>query len=261
MLGRGATHRGRLVVVGVAASMLSAVAVLAAPSAAAGSTVVPVSTFTVSSTQCAGPALPIPAAVDSLLDVLTGAKDPVGLTSLGLGCTPLPAVLAPLVGTASASAVASPSGSATASAATTGTGLVEELADAESTLAASITLNAPASSVEFSIPYTSTGVSESGNTDPVDAGSSAFVLLTAIGLLPCTDGSRADPPAEGDLDAPSGSVSGTWDISISCPDGSDLAPQTIEVEAYASASTYSKGQAESAAANIQLHDVTATIDS
>jgi hypothetical protein len=237
-------------------------------SAAGTSSVVPVTTFTVTSTQCDGPSyLPVLYEGNVLVDVfeeiaaLEGLPPGEGESPPTLSsCSPLPDALSPLVGSASVSSVASPNGSATVSVQALGNEAVEESADVDTTLAGSITLSSPASSVDFSIPYTTSGVSQSS------ADSASIVAFSqSPGLIKCVDGSDgiwSPPPGQYDLSAPTGPGSGTWSLVFSCPDGSDLAPGVLGPAVYLLAGAYSdSGQTESASANFQMSSVTATINS
>ena len=241
---------------------------LPAPASAAGtSAVVPVTTFTVTSSQCDGPTyLPVAYEGNALADLfeelaaLEGLPPGDGETPPTLSsCSPLSDALSPLVGSASVSSVASPNGSATVSVQALGNEAVEESADVDTTLSGSITLNSPASSVDFSIPYTTSGVSQSS------ADSSAIVAFSqSPGLIKCVDGSNgiwSPPPGQYDLSAPTGPGSGTWSLVFSCPDGSDLAPGVLGPAVYLLAGAYSdSGLGESASANFQMNGVTATIN-
>jgi hypothetical protein len=232
------------------------------------STVVPVTTFTVTSSQCDGPTyLPVLYEGTLLADVfqeiaaLEGLPPGEGETPPTLSsCSPLPEALSPLVGSASVSSVASPNGSASVAVEALGNEAVEESADVNTTLSGSITLSSPASSVDFSIPYTTSGVSQSST------GSAAIVAFSqSPGLIKCVDGSNgiwSPPPGQYDLSAPTGPGSGTWSLVFSCPDGSDLAPGVLGPAVYLLAGASSdNGQTESASANFQMYGVTATIDS
>jgi hypothetical protein len=232
------------------------------------STVVPVTTFTVTSLQCDGPTyLPVISEGTVLADVfqeiaaLEGLPPGEGETPPTLSsCSPLPEALSPLVGGASVSSVASPNGSASVAVQALGNEAVEESADVNTTLSGSITLSSPASSVDFSIPYTTSGVSQSST------GSAAIVAFSqSPGLIKCVDGSNgiwSPPPGQYDLSAPTGPGSGTWSLVFSCPDGSDLAPGILGPAVYLLAGASSdSGQTESASANFQMNGVTATIDS
>jgi hypothetical protein len=239
-----------------------------AASAAGTSTVVPVTTFTVTSSQCDGPTyLPVLyegnvlASVFEELDALEGLPPGEGESPPTISsCSPLPTGLSTVVGSASVSSVASPNGSATVSVQALGNELVEESADVDTTLSASIALTSPASSVDFSIPYTTSGLSQTTS----DSASAAVAFSQTPGLTKCVDGSNgiwSYPPGQYDLSAPTGPGSGTWTVVFSCPDGSDLAPGVLGPEVYLLAAADSaSGQNASASANIVLHDVTGTIN-
>ena len=236
-------------------------------SAADTPTVVPVTTFTATSTQCVGPTyLPLLyeggslAALAAEIAALEG--QPPGSASVPTisSCTPLPTALSPVVGSASVSSVASPDGSATVTAQATGNEFVEQSAQVDTTLSASIPLSAPASSVVVSIPYTTTGLSQTGGND-------AFALVAfgqAPGAITCVDGSYglwSLPPGQYDLSAPLGPGSGTDSVRFFCPDGSDLAPGVVGLGADLLTWAHSdNGQTASASANIELHGLTATIN-
>ena len=169
--------------------------VLVSPSpawAAAGPTVVPITTFAVSSTQCDGPTyLPtlyqgnLLPEVEAELTALEGQPPGSGARSIPTvsSCSPLPAALAPVAGSASVSSTASPDGSATVTAQATGNAVVEESAQMNTTLSAAIPLGAPASSVVVSIPYATTGLAQTG-------GNTAYALVSfgqAPGAIMCVD--------------------------------------------------------------------------
>ena len=238
-----------------------------AASAAGAPAVVPVTSFNVTSAQCSGPTyLPVanPALqeADGELGALTGAApgaapSPPTFSS----CTPLPSAAAPVVGSASVSSVASPNGSATVSVQALGNQLVEESANVDTALSASIMLSSPAPSVTFSVPYTTSGFTQSGAEDPF-----ALVSFTgATGLTGCVDGSDgiwSNPPGDYDLESPLGPGAGAASVEVFCPDGSELAPGAVRVGVNLLANAYSdNGQPAAASANIALHGVTATINS
>jgi hypothetical protein len=239
----------------------------AAASAAGASNVVPMTSFTTTSTQCSGPTY-LPVANPALrqayaeLDALIGSAPGAGpYPPTFSSCAPLPSAAAPVVGSASGSSVTSPNGSATVSAQAVGNQLVEESASVSTTLSASLTLTSPAPSVTFSIPYTTSGLSQSGNEDPF-----ALVSFTAAtGLVACVDGSYglwSNPPGQDDLASPLGASAGTATVQVFCPDGSELAPGSVGAGVNLLANVYSdNGQAAEASADIALHDVTATINS
>jgi hypothetical protein len=244
-----------LVLLGSAASAANAPAALA------------VTSFTVTSTQCSGPtylpvAQPTLSEVYAELGALTGAAPGAGpYPPTFSSCTPLPSAAAPVVGSASVSSVASPNGSATVSVQALGNQLVEESANVYTTLSSSINLSTAAPSVTFTVPYTTSGLTQSGPENPF-----ALVSFTAAtGLIGCVDGSDgiwSNPPGQFDLAAPMGPGSGTASVQVFCPDGSDLAPGAVGVGVNLLANAYSdNGQAGAASANIALHGVTATINS
>jgi hypothetical protein len=166
------------------------------------------------------------------------------------------------VGSASASSVASPNGSATVSAEALGNEFVEQGADVDTTLTGSVSLSAAASSVTFSVPFTTTGLSQSGN--PEDA----FALISFeadTGPTNCVDGSYpiwSVPPGQYDLEAPMAPGSGTESVQLFCSDGSDLAPGAMNLSVTLLVNAYSNdSEAEAASANISLQGVTATVNS
>jgi hypothetical protein len=166
------------------------------------------------------------------------------------------------VGSASVSAVASPNGSATISAQALGNELVEQSANVATVLTGSVTLSSAASSVTFSVPYSTTGLWQSGN--PEDE----FALISfeaGTGPTNCVDGSYpiwSLPSGQYDLEAPMAPGSGTESVRLSCPDGSDLAPGAVTLSVGLLANAYSSDDvAESASANITLQGATATVDS
>ena len=128
------------------------------------------------------------------------------------------------------------------------------------TLSAAIPLRAAASSVVVSIPYATTGLAQTGGNE-----ASALVSFgQAPGAIMCVDGSYglwSLPPDQYDLSAPLGPASGTDSVRFFCPDGSDLAPGVVgfgtDVLTWASSDN---GQMAAASANIEMHDVTATIN-
>ena len=196
-------------------------------------TVVPVTTFAATSSQCVGPTyLPLLYEGGSLgalaAEIAALEGQPPGSVSVPTisSCTPLPTALSPVVGSASVSSVASPDGSATVTAQATGNELVEQSAQMDTTLSAAIPLSAPASSVVVSIPYTTTGLSQTGGND-------AFALVAfgqAPGAITCVDGSYglwSLPPGQYDISAPVGPGSGTDSVRFFCPDGSELAPGVV----------------------------------
>jgi hypothetical protein len=227
----------------------------------------PVTSYVVTSAQCEGPTyLPVlnPALEDvySEVDALLASRPGQGpYPPTFSSCTPLPAAAAPVLGSASGSSVASPSGSATVSVQALGNQFIEQSADVDTTLTASLTLSSPTPSVDFSIPYTTTGLTQAGTEDP-------FALVSfsaAAGLMPCVDGSDgiwSTPPGQFDLESPMGPGSGTASVHLFCPDGSNLAPGVVGLAVNLLANVYSdNGQTATATGNIALHDVTATVNS
>lgn len=255
---------------GLALSLMLLPSAASAASAAGTSTVVPVTTFTVTSSQCDGPTyLPVldPALFDvyGTLDELVGAPPGGGASPPSLSsCSPLPTELSPVAGSASATSVASPNGSATVSVQALGNDLVEESAEVDTALTGSVTLNSPAASVDFSIPYTTSPFTTSGYMPSGDTAFARVSFSGALGLLGCVDGSNgiwSTPPGQYDLEAPMGPASGTATVQPSCPDGSDLAPGVVglQVDLLADANSGDSAQA-AASANIEMHGVTATIN-
>jgi hypothetical protein len=238
-----------------------------AASAAGPATVVPVTSFTVTSTQCDGPTYgpvlyPALNEVYAELDSLVGSPPGEGASPpVFSSCTPLPAAGSAVYGSASVSSVGTPNGSATVSVQALGNELVEQSADVDTALTASMTLTSATTSVNFTVPYTTSGLSQTGTDDD------AFALVSfssAIGLINCTDGSYgtwSTPPGQYDLASPSGPASGTASVTLFCPDGSQLAPGVVGLGVNLLADAYSDNDSQSAAgANIQLNDVTATIN-
>jgi hypothetical protein len=254
-------------VVGALGGVALSLVLLASAASAAGTTPsLALTSFTVTSTQCSGPTY-LPGAEPTLseiygeLSALTGAAPGTGpYPPTFSSCTPLPSAAAPLVGSASVSSVASPNGSATVSVQALGNQLVEQSANVYTTLSSSITLSSPASSVTFSVPYTTSGLTRSGTENPF-----ALVSFTAAtGLVGCVDGSDgiwSNPPGQYDLAAPMGPGGGTASVQVFCPDGSELAPGPVGLGVNLLANAYSdNGQPGAASANIALHGVTATIN-
>ena len=166
-----------------------------------------------------------------------------------------------MVGTASVSSVATPDGSSTVSVQALGNQLVEESANVDTALSASITLSSPAPSVTFSVPYTTSGLTQSGPEHPF----ALVSFMAATGLIGCVDGSDgiwSNPPGQEDLGSPVGPGAGTATVEVFCPDGSELAPGSVGVGVNLLANAYSDdSQPGAASANIALHGVTATINS
>jgi hypothetical protein len=246
-----------------------ALALLLLPSPASAATApgsVALTSFTVTSTQCNGPTyLPVanPALAEFYdeLDALAGDAPGAGpYPPTFSSCSPLPSAASPVVGDAAVTSDASPNGSATVSVQALGNQLVEESASVYTTLGASTTLSAPAQSVIFTVPYTTSGLSQSGPENPF-----ALVSFTAsTGLIGCVDGSDgiwSNPPGQYDLESPAGPGAGTATVEIFCPDGSDLAPGTVGLGVNLLANAASDdGQADAASANIALNGVTASIN-
>jgi hypothetical protein len=254
-------------VLAVGGFALSLVLLPSAASAAGAPAVVPVTSFTVTSTQCSGPtylpvAAPTISEVYGELHALTGAAPGTGPYPPSFSsCTPLPSAAAPVVGSASVSSVASPNGSATVSVQTLGNQLVGESANVDTTLSAFITLSSPAPSVTFSVPYTTSGLTQSGPEHPF----ALVSFMAATGLIGCVDGSDgiwSNPPGQYDLGSPLGPGAGTATVQVFCPDGSELAPGSVGLGVNLLANAYSdNSQPGAASANIALHGVTATINS
>jgi hypothetical protein len=237
-------------------------------SAAGPATVVPLTSFTLTSSQCDGPtyAPVLSPALDEVyaeLDSLVGSPPGQGASPPALSsCTPLPAAGSAVYGSASVSSVGTPNGAATVSVQALGNEIVEQSADVDTTLTVSMTLSSPATSVDFTIPYTTSGLSQTGTDDD------AFALASfssAIGLINCTDGSYgtwSTPAGQYDLASPSGPASGTASVTVFCPDGSQLAPGVVGLGVNLLADAYSDNSSQTAAgANIQMNGVTATINS
>jgi hypothetical protein len=267
---------------GAVALSLALLPLAASAASAAGTpTVVPLTTFTVTSSQCDGPTTsPIIAGplgdVGSSLGEHSTIPDPI---SFGSACTPPPSELSS-VASASASAAGSPGGVANVSAQALGNAVIAASANSDVGLTAAIPLSSPASSIEVSIPYTTSGITWTTPNDqgcgpfaPGSCAAGAVVFVDPIAApITCVDGSQgtASPfNQSGSIDvssfsAPTAPGSGVvTNIRFYCPDGSDLVPGpglgfTVSV----ADSVYSdSGQPETASANIQLHGVTATIDS
>jgi hypothetical protein len=254
-------------VLAVGGLALSLMLLPSAASAAGTPESLALTSFTVTSTQCAGPTY-LPAANPTLSEVyaelgaLTGAAPGAGpYPPTFSSCTPLPSAAAPVVGTASVSSVATPDGSATVSVQALGNQLVEESANVDTALSASITLSSPAPSVTFSVPYTTSGLTQSGPEHPF----ALVSFMAATGLIGCVDGSDgiwSNPPGQEDLGSPVGPGAGTATVEVFCPDGSELAPGSVGVGVNLLANAYSDdSQPGAASANIALHSVTATINS
>jgi hypothetical protein len=230
---------------------------------------VPLTTWTATTTKCAGPTSVIllstlTSLLNPILESITGPKQGPPLAGIGLGgCTPPPAALAPLLGSASAEVVTSTAGSLTASVSATGTALAEQSATASTDLDSPITLNSPVSSVDFTVPYTTTGITATPSQPGSFAG--AFLGWVALpGTIVCTSGkTRAilSSPSGLNLDAPTPASSGTWTGSLACPDGSDIPAGVIQLRVGALVDADSTtSQTAAATANISMHDVTATVN-
>lgn len=207
-------------------------------------------------------ALPTLGDVYAELDSLVGTPPGEGASPPTFSsCSPLPAAGSPVYGSASVSSVGTPNGSATVSVQALGNELVEQSADVDTTLTASMTLSSPATSVDFTVPYTTSGLSQTGTDDD------AFALVSfsaAIGLINSADGSYgtwSTPAGHYDLSSPSGPASGTASVTLFCPDGSQLAPVVVGLGVNLLADAYSDNSSQTAAgANIQMNAVTATIN-
>ena len=252
----------------VAGSLALSVMLVPSDAAAADPTgPLALASFAVTSTQCNGPTY-LPVAYPALdeaygeLGELIGAAPGAGpYPPTFSSCSPLPAAAAPVVGSASVASVASPSGSATVSVQALGSQLVEESASVYTTLSASLALTSPAESVTFTVPYTTSGLTQSGNEDPF----SLVSFTGATGLVDCVDGSEglwSNPPGQHDLGSPMPPGAGTASVEVFCPDGSELAPGSVGLGVNLLANAYSdNSQGDVASANIALHGVTATINS
>ena len=162
-----------------------------------------------------------------------------------------------MVGSASATSNASPVGSATVSVQAQGNDLVDEGAEVLTSLTGSIAMSSPASSVDFSIPWSTSGISQSSFP-----GAFVDVWFSVTGIPGCVDGSSAtwsDQPVDfGQM----GPGSGTGSVQFTCPDGSDIVPGSLGFAVNLTANAGSdNGVAESASANFQMTGVTATITS
>jgi hypothetical protein len=220
----------------------------------------------VTSSQCDGPTY-LPALNPALdeayaeLDSLLGGAPGQGpYPPTFSSCSPLPAAASPVVGSASVSSVASENGSATVSVQALGNQIVEQSADVDTALTASLTLSSPTPSVDFSIPYTTSGLTQSGTEHPF-----ALISFSEATGMRCVDGSYglwSIPPGQYDLGSPMGPGAGTASVHFFCPDGSELAPGVVGLAVNLLANAYSdNSQPAAASANIAMHDVTATINS
>jgi hypothetical protein len=203
--------------------------------------------------------------VQSLLYSLS-YPGPGGITlptiSLNPGCSQAPSALSLLI-SASNTISTSPSGSATVSSEALGDALLAEQAEAVVNLSAPIPLSSPASSVEVTIPYTTSGVtwSSPAGSDQAAAAVSVVPVATYLDSINCADGSFG--VMSGDFDtsftSPTPPGSGTLDLKFSCPDGSDLV-SGVGFRVQLTTSVYSaSGHTESASANFAMSGVTATI--
>jgi hypothetical protein len=272
----GSSIRRRSIGGAFGALALSLMLLPASASAAGSSTVEPINTFTVTSLgACAGGTQsPIVLDLVSPLGTLGDVLPALPTVSLNPGCEAAPSALSALIN-ASNSVSSSPSGSATLSSEALGNAVLAEQASAGVTFTASVPLSSPASSVDVTIPYTTTGV----NTTPISSGGSYAESLVLIGPnfqsnftdgLTCADGSvgvLAPYNASGNIvvfpigqDVPAGSGTVTG-IRMYCPDGSDLVSGvsflvSVLTDVYAEG-----GQTESATVNFDMHGATATINS
>ncbi|HUE06198.1 MAG TPA: hypothetical protein VMP41_02145 [Acidimicrobiales bacterium] len=261
MRARGAAFSMR--VVGVAGGIALLLLLLPSTASAAGtSTVESISTFGVTTTQCAGPTVPLEVGISESLSGQIGNNNPVPSD-----CTPLPSELSSIQ-YASVTTPSSASGTATVSARSLGDTVVGEEAYGVVELDASIPLSSPASSVEVTIPYTTSGLSWStvpanqacGATFPVPCDEAQAVVSFGPPLPKCADGTYGfGIPTPAGINRLTGPSSGTVGIHYYCPDGSDLVSAQLAVEVYAEADSDS-GHAENASANVQMTGVTATIN-
>jgi hypothetical protein len=167
-------------------------------SGVATATVLPVSSFAVTSTQCAGPTY-LPTVVNAVNLALTDLGRPgnplLSIPDLS-SCSAPPAVLSPLL-SASVTSEASPTGSASVSAQALGDTVVEESATVDTSTIGTVVLASPAPSVSFTVPYTTAGLTESGNA--------GLALVSFDGSANCADGSNSIwfyPPSQHDLTPP-----------------------------------------------------------
>jgi hypothetical protein len=244
--------------------------VLAVPQAAGAATVVPVTTFTVTSSQCAGGVQS--QTVQELQDELDGLLAPTGrggitlpTISLNPGCTAAPSELSSLIN-ASNTVSSSPGGSAIVSSEALGDTLLTEEAYADVRLTASIPLGSPASSVRVSIPYTTSGVTWTQNVDEAGAGVAIAPTSAPIMGVDGAYGTMAPYDETGviavtSLSIPTPPGSGTYTgIEFYCPDGSDLVSGLGFVVTVSTYVYSASGQTYSASANFQMQGVTATVD-
>jgi hypothetical protein len=136
-----------------------------------------------------------------------------------------------------------------------GNNLVAESATVQTSLTGSVSLSSPASSVDFSIPYTTSGISQS-------AGALAYVWFSVTAVPNCVNGSIGHwsaVPAGGFF--PMGPGSGIASVQFSCP-GSEIVPGSLGIVLNLSMSAgSSNGAAASASGNFDMSGVTATINS
>ena len=224
MLSGFSSRRGSIV--GGSAGFALALLLLPTTASAAGtSTVVPVTSFTVTTQSCAGGTqTPIVNYLEGIVDGPGPGNGPLNLPTISLnpGCSSAPSVL-PSAYNASNTASSSSSGSATFSSEALGNAVLAEEAYGGVDLNASIPLAAPASSVDVSVPYTTSGVTWSDPAKYDQAG--ATLIIKPTGPIMSADGSfgTASPNlfvTPGAAPTPPGS--GTLDFHFSCPDGSDL---------------------------------------
>jgi hypothetical protein len=245
---------------------------LALPAAAsASSTVVPITNFTVTTgpTCAGGTQSPVVQDLQNEIQPLLGQPGTppaqLPIVSLNPGCSaPAPSELSSVI-SASNTVSSSPSGSATISSEALGNQILAEQASTAVSLTAAIPLSSPASSVDVSIPYTTSGVTQT----PGGEASAVVLVAPAASPIMCADGSfgamqpyeESGPllvfPIGATTPAGSGTVNG---IQFFCPDGSALVSGVRFTVVVADSVFSSGGQTESTSANLQMHGVTATID-
>lgn len=261
----GVSRLPRSVVGGLAGLVLALLLLPSTASAAGTSSVMPITSFTVTTQLCAGGIQsPIVADLQQLVTAPGPGLGPLGglpIISLNPECTTAPSVL-PLLYHASNTASGSSSGSATISSEALGNVVLGEEAYGDVDLDASIPLAAPATSVDLSVPYTTSGVTWSsfGNYDQAQA----LLIIQPTGPWACADGSFVSAsPYEflTSLGTPTPPGSGTLHFHVSCPDGSDLVSVVHLDVAVATSVDAVTGRTESASANVSVHGVTATINS
>jgi hypothetical protein len=225
---------------------------------------VPVTSFTVTTQSCAGGTqTPIVNDLEGLLDGSDPGSGPLNLPPISLnpGCNPAPSAL-PSVFNASNTESGSASGSASISSEALGNAVLAEQAYGGVVLSAPVPLPAPASSVDLSVPYTTSGITWTALAKNDQVG--ANLVIEFSGPIKCADGSDGTesprvfttPPT---IPTPPGS--GTLDFQIFCPDGSQLVSAgsmfvTVDTSVYAVS-----GRTESASAGVELNGVSATINS